>query len=427
MNFLGSALGWSVLWAALLFLFPAVSAGQTPTHRAPGKYSVMQNSVGVTYPPALVQKGRALFQQDCSFCHGRDAGGGETGPDLTRSKLVTADVDGDKIGAVVRSGRPDKGMPRFDFSDEEIASLTAFIHTQQNNAAANKGARKGVDVSDLQTGNAEAGKRYFNGTGGCAACHSATGDLAGIASRYQGLELEHHQESQGLGDISLPKGDRFAYYKLVDSVVESPKDKDGHEQDFFDGIDTSLPGRLGDEGKKIPGLREKFEEIQRKVVAAERAGSDAAAMDAALEEAEGVTESLLVVNGLPSAWYLQTVPYLDGLLTEIQQARALLSGTRLAVTLDAPVGESPERAFMAVPGKPLELTAKLSVEHLFHKRAEASIRLQLPKGWKSQELKREQSEEQAVCAFSSLRSCGCTDHAAVLAPAGPRERCVKRH
>ncbi len=223
--------------------------------------------------------------------------------------------------------------------------------------------------------------------------------LLGMSYVQFAVEGLRHQESQGLGDISLPKGDRFAYYKLVDSVVESPKDKDGHEQDFFDGIDTSLPGRLGDEGKKIPGLREKFEEIQRKVVAAERAGSDAAAMDAALEEAEGVTESLLVVNGLPSAWYLQTVPYLDGLLTEIQQARALLSGTRLAVTLDAPVGESPERAFMAVPGKPLELTAKLSVEHLFHKRAEASIRLQLPKGWKSQELKREQSEEQLSVHF----------------------------
>ncbi|MGC2058726.1 MAG: c-type cytochrome [Candidatus Sulfotelmatobacter sp.] len=138
----------------------------------------------------MVQKGRALFQQDCSFCHGRDAGGGETGPDLTRSKLVTEDVDGDKIGVVVRNGRPDKGMPRFDFSDEEIASLMAFIHTQKNNAVAKKGARKGVDVSDLQTGNAEAGKRYFEGAGGCAACHSPTGDLAGIASHYQGLELE---------------------------------------------------------------------------------------------------------------------------------------------------------------------------------------------------------------------------------------------
>ena len=47
-----------------------------------------------------------------------------------------------------------------------------------------------MDVSDLQTGNAEAGKQYFNGAGGCATCHSPTGDLAGIASRYEGLELE---------------------------------------------------------------------------------------------------------------------------------------------------------------------------------------------------------------------------------------------
>jgi hypothetical protein len=45
-------------------------------------------------------------------------------------------------------------------------------------------------VADLQTGNAEAGKAYFNGAGGCAKCHSATGDLAGIAKRYQGLDLE---------------------------------------------------------------------------------------------------------------------------------------------------------------------------------------------------------------------------------------------
>src|SRR5436309_9765514 len=68
------------------------------------------------YPPELVQKGAALFRQDCSFCHGRDAGGGESGPDLTRSKLVAADVNGSKIAAVVRSGRPDKGMPPFDKS-----------------------------------------------------------------------------------------------------------------------------------------------------------------------------------------------------------------------------------------------------------------------------------------------------------------------
>jgi len=144
-----------------------------------------------SYPLALVQSGRDLFRQDCSFCHGRDAGGGESGPDLTRSELVTEDVDGDKIGVVVRNGRPEKGMPPFDRSDQQIASLAAFIHTQQSRALSRgSGGRKGVDAVDLQTGNAEAGKHYFEGIGGCSSCHSPTGDLAGIASRYRGLELE---------------------------------------------------------------------------------------------------------------------------------------------------------------------------------------------------------------------------------------------
>ena len=189
MNFLRSALYRSVLFAVPLVMGLAISAAQTPPQKAQaGKQS---EPAIKSYPQSLVQSGRDLFRQDCSFCHGRDAGGGETGPDLTRSKLVTQDVDGDKIGPVVRNGRPDKGMPRFDRSDEQIASLMAFIHTQQNHALTRKaGGRKGVDIADLQTGNVEAGMEYFNGAGGCATCHSPTGDLAGIASRFRGLELE---------------------------------------------------------------------------------------------------------------------------------------------------------------------------------------------------------------------------------------------
>jgi cytochrome c oxidase cbb3-type subunit III len=151
-------------------------------------------SHGGNAPPAqtaeLAAAGGSLFQQNCAFCHGRDAGGGETGPDLTRSKLVTADVGGDKIGDVVLHGRTDKGMPAFPFSSDQITQLAAFIHSQQTKAMAQNGKRKGVDVSDLQTGNVEAGKAYFNGPGGCATCHSPTGDLAGVASRYEGLQLE---------------------------------------------------------------------------------------------------------------------------------------------------------------------------------------------------------------------------------------------
>jgi cytochrome c oxidase cbb3-type subunit 3 len=79
-------------------------------------------------------------------------------------------------------------MPAFGNIDEQqLAALTAFIHDRKANAK--EGRRRTVDVSDLQTGNAEAGMRYFNGAGGCAKCHSPSGDLAGIAGKFQGLEL----------------------------------------------------------------------------------------------------------------------------------------------------------------------------------------------------------------------------------------------
>ncbi len=190
MNFLRSVLQWGMSMPVPLLLSLAVSGSQTPASSAQAPSGTGQSTASVrkSYRPALVQNGDSFFQQNCSFCHGRDAGGGEGGPDLRRSKLVTEDVDGDKIGTVVRNGRPEKGMPRFDFSDQQIASLMAFIHTQQNNALTR--GRRGVDVSDLQTGNVEAGRQYFSGAGGCATCHSPTGDLAGVASRYEGLKLE---------------------------------------------------------------------------------------------------------------------------------------------------------------------------------------------------------------------------------------------
>jgi cytochrome c oxidase cbb3-type subunit 3 len=165
-----------------------------------------------TYPPDQVKKGNVVFQQDCSFCHGHDATGGESGPDLTRSRLVREDVDGNKIGPIIRNGRPDKGMPPFDKSDDQIASLMAFIHTQQNTFRNTKGGRKGVDPEDLKTGNLEAGKKYFNGA--CASCHSPTGDLAGVATRYEGLRLEmqmlYPREPKSHVTVTLASGETIA-------------------------------------------------------------------------------------------------------------------------------------------------------------------------------------------------------------------------
>jgi len=181
---------------------------------------------------SMVEAGKSLFQQNCAFCHGRDAMGGETGPDLTRSKLVLSDVGGNKISEVVRDGRPEKKMPAFNFSSQEVSSLAAFIHSQEKKAASMKGGRRGVDVSDLQTGNAALGEKYFNGAGTCAKCHSATGDLAGIAKRYEGLQLEmrmlYPRGAKSHVDVTLPSGTKLAGTLVYqDEFVIGMKDENG--------------------------------------------------------------------------------------------------------------------------------------------------------------------------------------------------------
>ena len=98
-----------------------------------------------TYPAAQVETGERRFVSQCGFCHGRDAAGDESGPDLTRSELVAADKDGDKIGPLLSAGRPDAGMPSFHIDDKELKAIAAFIHTQANKFADLGGGRRSVD------------------------------------------------------------------------------------------------------------------------------------------------------------------------------------------------------------------------------------------------------------------------------------------
>jgi cytochrome c oxidase cbb3-type subunit III len=164
-------------------------AGQRDPAQSPASQRPPQTVTSQTYSTEQIQAGELRFTSQCGFCHGRDAAGGETGPDLTRSKLVAEDRKGDKIGPLVRAGRPDLGMPAFTLSDADLAAIVAFIHDQKTKSETLEGGRRSVDDADLATGDAAAGRRYFNGAGGCSACHSTQGDLAGVASRYQGLAL----------------------------------------------------------------------------------------------------------------------------------------------------------------------------------------------------------------------------------------------
>lgn len=163
---------------------------QTPAGRgeaSPASQRPPQTTVPQSFPRDQVETGRTQFASQCGFCHGRDAAGGAGGPDLTRSVLVAEDVRGDRLGPFIRSGRPDRGMPAFPLPDSDLAAVVAFIHDQKSQADLSVGGRRRVDATDLESGDAAAGKRYFEAA--CVRCHSATGDLAGVATRHQGLTL----------------------------------------------------------------------------------------------------------------------------------------------------------------------------------------------------------------------------------------------
>jgi mono/diheme cytochrome c family protein len=164
--------------------------------------------------PAAVARGRQIFSPTCASCHGADAHGGpQIGTDLSRSTIATADDAGQQLGALLKTGRPERGMPAFSMSAEDVMDLSSFFRSVAPPAA--RGGGRGV-VNAVVVGDAKAGEAYFN-TAGCTSCHSATGDLKGIGSRESVAAIQ--------GGVVMPRGSG-GYprgYKSAPDPDEKPK------------------------------------------------------------------------------------------------------------------------------------------------------------------------------------------------------------
>jgi mono/diheme cytochrome c family protein len=158
----------------------AAQQAATPPEGGRGRIGGAGAGIGA-YPvrppgdPAALERGTAGFKTNCAFCHGQDARGGDGGPSLLRSALVLADQNGELIGPVHEQGRG--AMPKFAFKPDQVADLAVFLHSFRV---------AGYDVSrqkppTILVGDAVAGQAYFNEA--CGSCHSASGDLRGLASR----------------------------------------------------------------------------------------------------------------------------------------------------------------------------------------------------------------------------------------------------
>jgi cytochrome c oxidase cbb3-type subunit III len=154
-----------------------------------------------------VDRGRDLLVAQCGFCHGSNARGGQSGPDLTRSALVQDDEAGRQLGAFLQAGRPDQGMPKFDFTDTQVSDLASFLHATIYLAS----NRRLYQILDILTGDPKAGETFFNGAGRCTSCHSATGDLKGVGAKYDPATLQNRFVMPRGGRGATPDPPRPAY------------------------------------------------------------------------------------------------------------------------------------------------------------------------------------------------------------------------
>ncbi|MGB7942390.1 MAG: PIG-L family deacetylase [Terriglobales bacterium] len=292
-------------------------------------------------------------------------------PEETFQKWEGHDIALADIVRVVRTFRPDVLIARFSGTDRDghgHHQASAILTREAFRAAADPKRFPEQMAEGLQPWQPK--KLYIGNVCGFGAstCDPAnytvklnTGKedpLLGMSYVQFAVKGLSHQESQGLAGVSVPKGDRFAFYKLVDSVVESPKDKNGHEQDFLDGIDTTLPGlalRLGDEEKKVPWLREQLAQIQQRVDEAERDSGvgSVPGIIALLSGRKGADDLVKKVqqSSLPEGAKQWLTTELETKRDQFQHAANIALGVQLTAILDAPPASSPESATMAVPGE----------------------------------------------------------------------------
>ncbi|MGA2374444.1 MAG: PIG-L family deacetylase [Candidatus Sulfotelmatobacter sp.] len=253
---------------------------------------------------------------------------------------------------VIRTFRPDVLVARFSGTDRD-----GHGHHQASSILTQEAFRAAADPKRFPEQIAQgllpwqAKKLYIGNVCGfgAATCPDAkwtvklnTGvpnaDLGGSYVQFamQGLR---HQLSQGSGNWTVEPGDRFTFYKLVDSVATAKLDKDGHEKDFFDGLDTTLPGlaaSLGNEESKVPQLRRELTDIAKKIaVASEDAkGNDSSAAAAPLMGVVGGLERIRAEVGKSALNVAAKSDLLARLEEKSEQAETALNEA-LHVTLEA--------------------------------------------------------------------------------------------
>ena len=112
------------------------------------------------FTPEEVSEGGRLFQSNCTGCHG-SAGDQVAGVALMSGKFRRASTD-DDVAAIIRNGIPGTAMQGFNFTEQQTATVVAYLRSVAGNFASG-------DMPPL--GDAARGKQIFEDKGQCLSCH----------------------------------------------------------------------------------------------------------------------------------------------------------------------------------------------------------------------------------------------------------------
>ena len=169
--------------------------------------------------PALVARGKTIYGINCQSCHGADLRGGDLGgPNLLRSQVVLSDQNGELILPIIQGARQSNGMPAISMSADDVKATATFIH-EIIGSSKGQGAPpdSGAPPPNILVGDAAVGQKFF--TEKCTGCHSATGDLQGIATRIPDAKtLQNRWVAGGANGRGATNPDR----RIVTVTVTQP-------------------------------------------------------------------------------------------------------------------------------------------------------------------------------------------------------------
>lgn len=120
---------------------------------------------------ADVEKGKALFGENCVACHQEDAIGlPGTAPSLANPELLS--IASDKfLESTIRDGREGTGMPPFDHLGRSgVKSIVAYLRSSQKSP--NRSTE--VDAQPEAHGDPRLGQQWYDYI--CSTCHGLSGD-----------------------------------------------------------------------------------------------------------------------------------------------------------------------------------------------------------------------------------------------------------